>query len=328
LSQSSPLSPAERARRAEQHSDTEENWFARLNVPQQAIEVTKRTAVGVYTDGFAHAGNFAYMSLLAVFSFFIAVAAIITTFGDSVSGRELLNGFFATVPPSVREALREPIEVAMNSRSGALLWFSGIVGLWTTASLIENFRDIINRAYGTTPERYFWQYRLGSIFGIIGAIFLTMLIFSAQILLSAIEEVIFDLIPASREFAAYIRLGQLIPFFGLFGAIYLIFRGLTPRQFRSRRYKKWPGSALVSLWWLGCTSLLPVFIGNVADYDLTYGSLAGVMITLIFFYIIGLGLVTGAQLNAALANGAENGIKHTETEDDNRGDGNLGDDKE
>ena len=36
-------------------------------------------------------------------------------------------------------------------------------------------------------------------------------------------------------------------------------------------------------------------------YDLTYGSLAGSMVTLLFFWLVGLGLVIGAELNAALA---------------------------
>jgi membrane protein len=66
---------------------------------------------------------------------------------------------------------------------------------------------------------------------------------------------------------------------------------------------------LVSIWWLGLTALLPLFLSSVSNYDLTYGSLAGVMVALIFFYLIGLGMVTGAQLNAALANAHENGLK-------------------
>jgi membrane protein len=39
----------------------------------------------------------------------------------------------------------------------------------------------------------------------------------------------------------------------------------------------------------------------VFTYDLTYGSLAGSMVTLLFFWLVGLGLVIGAELNAALA---------------------------
>ena len=41
------------------------------------------------------------------------------------------------------------------------------------------------------------------------------------------------------------------------------------------------------------------------SYDLTYGSMAGVMIVLFFFYLIGLGVVIGAELNAALAESPE-----------------------
>ena len=55
------------------------------------------------------------------------------------------------------------------------------------------------------------------------------------------------------------------------------------------------------MWWLLVTTLLPPTLSLLGGYDLTYGSLAGVMIALIFFYIVGLGLVMGAELNAALA---------------------------
>jgi membrane protein len=47
--------------------------------------------------------------------------------------------------------------------------------------------------------------------------------------------------------------------------------------------------------------LLPGAIGLFGGYALTYGSLAGVMVALLFFFVIGLGVVAGAELNAALA---------------------------
>ncbi len=309
MSEHSPLSPEARAQKGEGRAESEEKWFHRLDVPHQTIEVVRRIAVGVYSEGFVHAGNFAYLSLLAVFSFFIVAAAIIGTFGDSSAGIGLVEAFFATVPPSVTEALREPVESAMTARSGPLLWIGAVVGLWTTASLVEAFRDILNRAYGTEPERFFWQYRLGTILVIIAAVLLTMAAFSAQVAVSAIEELVLRVFPAVQSANEYLSWGQIIPFFVLFAAIYIVFRGLTPRKYRSRHFAKWPGAAFVSLWWLACTSLLPIFIARMTRYDLTYGSLAGVMITLIFFYLIGLGLVIGAQLNAALANADGNGVE-------------------
>ena len=50
-------------------------------------------------------------------------------------------------------------------------------------------------------------------------------------------------------------------------------------------------------------------IGLVGGYSLTYGSLAGVMIALLFFFFVGLGVVIGAELNAALAESGAKALK-------------------
>ena len=57
----------------------------------------------------------------------------------------------------------------------------------------------------------------------------------------------------------------------------------------------------MTAWWAVVSIVLPVLMHRVFTYDLTYGSLAGVMIALFFFWLVGLGVVTGAELNAALA---------------------------
>jgi membrane protein len=278
------------------------------------FEVVKRVVVGVYSEGFVHAGNFAYLSLVALFSFCIVAAAIAGALGQTQSGLALIEAFFQTVPPSVAAALKGPVESAMTARSGPLLWLSAGVSLWTTASLIETFRDVLNRAYGTEPTLYFWQYRLGSLATVVGAVLLAMAAFSAQVLVATIEELVYRYIPAAENAGDYFAWGRILPFMLLFVAIYIVFRGLTPRKYRGKAFPKWPGAALVSIWWLGCTAVLPWFLASVSNYDLTYGSLAGVMVALIFFYLVGLGMVSGAQLNAALANAHENGLRERQPE--------------
>lgn len=311
MSEHSPLSPEARAHLpvVEQAEISEASWFQHLDRYHQSWEVLKRMIVGVYSEGFVHAGNFAYLSLVVLFSFCIVAAAIAGAFGQTQSGLALIEAFFRTVPPGVAEALRGPVESAMTARSGPLLWFGAAVSLWTTASLIETFRDILHRAYGTTPHLHFWQYRLGSFATIVTSVLLAMLAFSAQVLVTAIQELVYRFIPAAQNVTGYFAWGRILPFVTLFVAIYIVFRSLTPRKYRDRVFPKWPGAALVSLWWLGCTAVLPWFLSSVSNYDLTYGSLAGVMVALIFFYLIGLGLVSGAQLNAALANRHENGLR-------------------
>jgi membrane protein len=311
VSEISPLSPEARAHlpATANAQESEAKWFARLGLTGQVVEVTKRVAVGVYSDGFIHAGNFAYLSLVSLFAFCVVAAAIAGALGQTESGLALIEAFFTTVPPNVASALKEPIESAMIARSGPLLWLSAAVSLWTAASLIETFRDVLHRSYGAAPSRAFWHYRLGSLGAIIASVVLAMIAFSAQVVVTAVEELVYRFIPTAQMVSGYFAWGRIIPFITLFVAIYVIFVGLTPSKYRSSTFPKWPGPALVSMWWLGLTALLPVFLSSVSNYDLTYGSLAGVMVALIFFYLIGLGLVTGAQLNAALANAHENGLK-------------------
>ena len=62
-----------------------------------------------------------------------------------------------------------------------------------------------------------------------------------------------------------------------------------------------PGALLVTAWWAGVTAALPPLLHSVFSYVATYGSLAGSMIVLFFFGLVGLGMLMGAELNAALA---------------------------
>lgn len=284
-------------RAAERLAD--ENW------PRKMMTVAERTAVGVYTDGFTFAGNFAYLSLLAVFSFFIVAAAIAGTIGQTAAGEDFVAAFLQTVPPSVANALREPIGDAMYARTGPLLWLSAVVGLWTTASLIETIREILHRAYGVEAQRAFWEYRLSSVGLIIVSVFFAMLALSTQFAFSALIEFFGAYLPLEQIDSTWFSLSSALPFLILFITLYLLFRLLTPRQYRHRTYPKWPGAVFISSWWLTISGLLPLFLKYAANYQLTYGSLAGVMITLIFFYLIGLGMVIGSELNAALADRPE-----------------------
>src|SRR5207302_710469 len=62
---------------------------------QYPFEVVKRVALGVYADGFIHAGNLAYLALMTVFPFIIVAAAVAHLFGQTEGGarvvRELLQ---------------------------------------------------------------------------------------------------------------------------------------------------------------------------------------------------------------------------------------------
>ena len=276
------------------------------------FEVLKRVAVGVYNDGFIHAGNLAYLALLSIFPFVIVAAAVARVFGQTEEGMAAVIGILQTMPPNVAEVLQKPIADVIQARTGGLLWLGALVGLWTTGSFIETIRDIIRRAYGVTFSRPFWEYRLGSVGMIIGAVVIAMVAFSVSVLLSGVQRFIVSEVPGADDLVGLLTLFRVVPALMLFGALYVIFYTLTPKRYRTRKCIKWPGPAFVAIWWLGTTALLPVVLASVGSYDLTYGSLAGVIIALIFFFVVGLGVVIGAELNAALAETPEEALKEGE----------------
>lgn len=280
-----------------------------LGISERFLVILKRVAIGTYTDGFTHAGNLAYLSLMTLFPFFIVTAAIARLVGRREDTIAALNAFLQTVPPDVAKLLAQPVTDVLAARSGSLLWFGAIVGLWTTAGFIETLRAILRQAYGTQSSTPFWRYRLGAIGMIVASVILAMAAFSFQVILTGVEEFIYRVFPFASEAQRLISLGRIAPAFALFGALYILFYSLTPSKYRKSKCKKWPGAAFVAIWWTGTTALLPVVLSSLGGYDLTYGSLAGVMIALIFFFIIGLGVVIGAELNAALAEVPPEGLE-------------------
>lgn len=298
----SPQSPE--ARRKQQlagNSEAVEHRLERLAWWVRPVEVGKRTLIGVFKDGFIHAGNLAYLTLLTLFPFFILIAALASLLGRDADSLRAVESFLGTMPASVQTLLRQPIEDVLTGRTGWLLWIGGALGLWTVGSFIETIRDILRRAYGTKFSNPFWQYRLTSMGIIVAAVVLMMTAFAAQIFMTAAEQFIFRLFPVAGDLVGWIQLSRLIPLFVTWGAVYALMWSLTPSRYRYGSYPKWPGALLVALWWFGALALLPVILAQLGGYDRTYGSLAGVIVALLFFWVVGLGLVVGAHLNAALA---------------------------
>ena len=265
------------------------------------FNIVKRIAIGVYSDGFIHAGNLAYLALISLFPFFIVLAALAHGLGHGGDTENAIYSFMRTLPLSVRELLRPPIEEVLKQRTGALLWLGALVGLWTTGSFIETIRDILRRAYGMRFSRPFWHYRLWSLGLIIGAVVMMLAAFSAQLLLAGIAQFFDRVVPGSDEVISWIGWSRLAPLVALIVALYLVFYSLTPSKYRWSKCPKWPGAVLTALWWSATTALLPPMLALLGGYGRTYGSLAGFVVALFFFWLVGFGLVIGAHLNAALA---------------------------
>ncbi|WP_243652552.1 YihY/virulence factor BrkB family protein [Novosphingobium sp. PhB165] len=295
-----PITPEARRRAALLWHEGRGPRIPRPNLTARPFVIIRRVIEGTWEDGFIHAGNLAYMTIVALFPFCIAVAAIYSAFGEQGQLDQSISALLAALPPRVEEALAPVARDAVRARHGWLLWVGGALGVWTATSLVETIRDILHRAYGITKRRAFWRNRLISGGLIFGAVLLMLLSLSSQVFISLIEEVLLDLFPRLARFDYQLAMSRLITTGTLFGSLYVLFYMLAPTRYQGRGFPRWPGAVLVTTWWLTTAWALPRVLRNFIAYDLTYGSLAGVMIALFFFWFVGLGMVAGAELNAAL----------------------------
>nr|WP_310525159.1 YihY/virulence factor BrkB family protein [Polymorphobacter sp.] len=291
--------------------DGRPSLLTRLLLRNRRIWVVVRdTVVGVWADGFTHAGNLAYLSLLTLFPFFIVLATVAGSVGRTDYGMRAVTGFMRLLPPDVAALVAKPIADVTEVRASAGLLTLGIlVTLWTVTSFIETIRDIIRKAYGSSTSVPVWRYRIASLAFVFAAVILMLTAFAAQVLLTGAETFVAEIMPRTDAIIEGIGFRRRLPAIALFVALYAIFYALTPKRFRAPGFIVWPGALVTTVTWVGTTTGMPWALGLFGGYSLTYGSLAGVIVALLFFYIIGLGLVAGAHLNAALAKATQRRLK-------------------
>jgi membrane protein len=136
-----------------------------------------------------------------------------------------------------------------------------------------------------------------------------MIAFAVSALLTIAHQFIIEWFPLAQNIGHTLGLYRLVPAITLFFTFYGLFFALTPARYRHSRSRKWPGALFITVWWLGTVELIAPVLSLFGGYTRTYGSLAGVMIALIFFFVVGLGVVIGAELNAALAESGAAALK-------------------
>ena len=286
-------------------SERQSGTFARIahhtGPGTRVFETLRRTAVGTWQDGFIHAGNLAYLSMLAIFPFFIIGAALFQLFGGRDQALALVEAVLIATPPTVSGLIAPVAQEIVDVPQGWVLWLGVAVALWTASNLIETIRDILRRAYGTRPLLAFWKARLLSAAFIIGSVMLLMVSLFASVMIGTIQQVILSSLPQLSALVGDLQISRILPAIGLTVALYLLFYSLTPPRYRRAPFPKWPGPLFTAVWWIGVTTAMPPVLRSAFTYDLIYGSMAGIIIALFFFWLVGLGLVIGAELNAALA---------------------------
>lgn len=253
-------------------------------------------------DGLASAGYLAYIGLMSLLPFLVFVFTLLGLIGQADQGAGIIEVMFRFMPTEVALTLQEPVEQVVGRASGGVLTLSLIVVLWITASGMEGIRTALNRAYRTRETRGYWRRRANSS--------VLVVFFSGFIVIAIGCMVVGPLLWQQAEgyFDFGIPMGvthfpELLRFGAGGGALFIATAALYHAL--PNRKPSWigviPGAGAVFLMVTGATSLYSLYLEYFAQYAAIYGSLGGIISTLIFFYLLGAIFVLGAELNGMLA---------------------------
>ncbi|NVJ98286.1 MAG: YihY/virulence factor BrkB family protein [Alphaproteobacteria bacterium] len=250
--------------------------------------------------GMSAAGNMAFLTMLSLFPFIIFLVAVSGFMGQSERGLEAIAYMLSILPPEVSKVVDGPIRGIIKNTGAEILTGSILFAIWTAGNGVEAAREVLIKAFGKEHARAIWIRRLESLGVVVFGAIAIVLAMSIQVLGPAILKAITSLFPDAMSDGintAWKYLSLLVSPSVLMLGLYLVFLALTPRKVQ-KPYRL-PGTILSVLVLMATARGLSVYLKYAGNYDVTYGSLAGVVVMQLFCFLVSLGFVLGAELNAA-----------------------------
>jgi membrane protein len=267
-------------------------------------EIPKRLAGRFGRDDIPGLGaEMAYRFLFAIFPFGLFVAALIAfvapMFGIASPTDQLLAALGDNLPQEVAASVRPELERVIDTTRPGLLSIGAIAALWAATGGTMALMKGLNRAYEIEETRSFltrYFVAIGlTLLGAVGIIASFVTIIGGALLTQQIAE---QLGVGGSAWSSIQLLRWPIVLVVLVAAVAILYR-YAPN---ARAPWRWliVGATVFTLGWLLATWGLGLYVANVANYGATYGSLGGVIVLMLWFYLTSILLVVGGQV-AALA---------------------------
>jgi len=251
-------------------------------------------------EGFELSGYIAFTAILALFPFLIFLTALAGFIGDAQSADRIIQTVFELAPSDIAQVLAPILRDVLTQQHGGLMTVSILFALWTASSGVEALRTLLNRCYDVRETRAFWRTRPESVVIVIAGASLALVLSVGLVLGPVIWKFVTEYLPVGDAwFLPWVVVRYSLA--AVLVAVCLIgLHRMLPNCHQPMR-RVWPGAATTALLWLTTAALFSVYVDNFASYSVTYGSLGGVIMTLMFFYISAIIFAFGAELNAGLA---------------------------
>lgn len=248
---------------------------------------------------FGRAAQLSYYFLLALFPLLLFLINILGYLAqEGTAFRDKLLAYFAAVMPASAVALVRTTldEISLSSGTGKLS-FGLLAALWAASNGMGAISQTLNTAYNVKETRPWWKVQLTSVCLTITLAILILLALAIILYGGSIGEALAARYGFGNFFTTVWIIVQwpiaLTFVLTTFNLIYNFAPNLKPGM------RRWitPGAFVAVGLWLAVSFGFRIYLGYFDSYSVTYGSLGALIVLMLWFYLTGVAILIGGEVN-------------------------------
>ena len=249
-----------------------------------------------------HAAALTYYAVLAVFPGMIVLVALLGVFGDEGTVDGLLRIIEELAPGSAADTFEGAAQTAIEGGgAGIALLIGTALALYSASGYIGAFNRTANSIYEVEETRPFWRKLPGQVALTLFLLVVLAIVLLALLLTGPLAEAIGHEIGLGDTALTVWSIARWPILAGVVVVLFAVLIHEGPNVDHDGFRALIPGSALAMLIWLVASAGFSFYVANFGSYSNTYGSIAGVIVFLIWLWLSNLALLIGATFNVEYA---------------------------
>ena len=249
------------------------------------------------------AAQLAYYFLLALFPALLFLTALLGLFPLEQVLPELMTYLRTVLPADALSLLQKYLDSVVTGAGSDILSLGLLGALWASSSGVTAIMESLNVVYGAEESRPFWKVRLVAALLTIGLA--AFIIVSITLILygERIGEWIADIVGLGWLFLLTWNVLQWPVAIALMLLALAIIYAVCPDVEHDWRWVT-PGSVVAVLLWMGLSLGFKAYVDHFGTYNAAYGSIAGVIVLMLWLYLTGVVILLGGEINAQIERAA------------------------
>ena len=248
-----------------------------------------------------------YYSILALFPAAIALLSLVGLVGQGKETVDTLLDILRDVGASSAADTLEPTltQLSQSQGAGIGLIIGLAVALWSASGYVGAFGRGMNRIYEIDEGRPIWKLRPAMLLVTLVTVVLTAIVALGLVLTGPAAQAVGNALGLGSTVVTVWNIAKWPVLLAVVVLIVALLYYATPNVKQPKFRWISIGAIVAILTWIVASAAFGFYVANFASYNKTYGSLAGVIVFLLWLWITNLALLFGAELDAELERGRE-----------------------